>query len=98
MAVLPAVRPQVGRTTAVVPLLGLQDLLQLPVVEEDPPAVLALLQAHPGLVDGTQRPMAFRTCHPISIRRSPRRRGAAPSSPGAGSPARPRPPAGPPRS
>jgi hypothetical protein len=52
----------------VVSLLGVQDLLQLTVVEEDSPAVLALLQVHPLLVDGTHRSVALRTYHGASIR------------------------------
>ena len=56
------------RPATVIMLLGAQELFQLAVIEEDSPAVLALLQAHPLLVDGSQGPMAFRTCHSISIR------------------------------
>jgi hypothetical protein len=43
-------------------------LLKLSVVEEDAPAVLALLQAHPLPVNGTHQSLAFRTRHPASIR------------------------------
>ena len=69
VAAVPARMPRIRRhPTAVVVLLGPQELFQLAVIEEDAPAVLALLQAHPLLVDGSQGPMAFRTCHSISIR------------------------------
>ncbi len=40
------------RARSVVTLFGLQDQLQLTVVEEDSPALVALLQVHPLLVDG----------------------------------------------
>jgi hypothetical protein len=69
VAAVPARMPLIwGQPAAVVLLLGPQELFQLAVVEEDAPAVLALLQAHPLLVDGMQGPLAFRTCHPCSIR------------------------------
>ena len=69
MAAVPARMPHIrGHPAAVVVLLSPKELFQLAMVEEDAPAVLALLQAHPLLVDGSQRPMAFRTCHPSSIR------------------------------
>lgn len=49
-------------------LLGPQDLFQLAVIEENAPAVLALFQPHPLLVDGSEGPMEFRTYHASSIR------------------------------
>ena len=68
VAAVPARVPHIrSHPAAVVVLLGPHDLFQLAVIEEDAPAVLALFQAHALLVDGSQRPMAFRTCHAISI-------------------------------
>jgi hypothetical protein len=58
----------VTHVPAVIALLGMQELLQLAMIKKDAPAILALLQAHPLLVDGTEGPMAFRTCHAVSIR------------------------------
>jgi len=66
---VPAPVPRLrGHLAAVVVLLGLQDLLQLAVVEEDAPAVLTLPQVHPLLVDGMHRSLALGAYHGASIR------------------------------
>ncbi len=53
MTAVPARMPHIRRRPAiVVVLLGPQELFQLAVIEEDAPAVLALLQVHSLLVDG----------------------------------------------
>ncbi len=63
------VRPHVrDGSSTVVALLGVQNLLQLTMVEEDSPAGPALLQVHPLLVDGMHRTLALRTYHSASIR------------------------------
>jgi hypothetical protein len=54
VAAVPARMPHIRRRPAIViMLLGAQELFELAVIEEDASAVLALLQAHPLLVDGS---------------------------------------------